>query len=285
MADIKINKLLPQDPRVGPPLPKGMNIKWPQVKKEIGARKVIKDIGGMGKIKEFQKFVRDYALHHGYGLDPSKIPLHLRDSVWRDLLNKFYSEGRVIREAGTEIEKEIQQEVGLASQKSTDLSKLPMTEKGKLKPTREDVSVDSWVERDRIGIWIKDKRTDKTLIEWWDENARQMFEDGFFKKGMTKGGEIIGTQFVDSVLDYAESIGVLRKEERLSPSVKLVKRVHFPPTYKVRYETYTGYTGERIVKIPDYVFSRSGPGLEDYLKSWIKKNIMSSAKLLEYWKE
>jgi len=33
------------------------------------------------------------------------------------------------------------------------------------------------------GIWITDNRTGKTIAEWWDEDAREMFEQGFFKPG------------------------------------------------------------------------------------------------------
>lgn len=80
------------------------------------------------------------------------------------------------------------------------------------KPTREDVEVDSWSERDRLGIWIVDLRTDKTIAEWWDNEARQMFEDGFFKPAAwIKGQTLWGAEFRDSVLDYAEETGILAK--------------------------------------------------------------------------
>ena len=84
---------------------------------------------------------------------------------------------------------------------------IPST-KGK-RPTRYDVSVDSWVERDRTGIWVTDKRTGKTIAEWWDEDAREMFEQGFFKPGEIRHQEITGRAFEESVLDYAESVGLL----------------------------------------------------------------------------
>lgn len=83
---------------------------------------------------------------------------------------------------------------------------LPQTSRGKPfdlaqgKPTRSNVSVDYWEERDRLGIWITDKRTDKSIGEWWDEDAREMFEQGFFRPGK---------QLEESVLDYAESVGIL----------------------------------------------------------------------------
>ncbi len=81
------------------------------------------------------------------------------------------------------------------------------------KPTRYDVSVSSFVERDRLGIWIVDNRTDETIVEWWDDEARQMFEDGFFKPAtFTRAGNLGGAAFIDSVLDYAEDVDLLAKE-------------------------------------------------------------------------
>jgi hypothetical protein len=78
------------------------------------------------------------------------------------------------------------------------------------KPTRYDVTVEAWQERDRLGIWITDKRTDKVLAEWWDEDAREMFEQGFFKPGVPqRSTEKPSRGFVSSVLEYAESVGLL----------------------------------------------------------------------------
>jgi len=98
-----------------------------------------------------------------------------------------------------------------------------------LKPTRDDVSVDSWVERDRIGIWVTERKTNKTIAEWWDDDARQMFEDGFFKPAtFTSSGELGGAQFIDSVLDYLEDVGILSKAEERSfnPGSQTKHRYH-----------------------------------------------------------
>ena len=68
-------------------------------------------------------------------------------------------------------------------------------------PSRSEVEVVTWSERDRNHIWVRDKKTQqKTIAEWWDDDARQMFEDGFFIRGLG---------FERSVLDYAESVGLL----------------------------------------------------------------------------
>jgi len=87
-----------------------------------------------------------------------------------------------------------------------------LTQTRKRKPARNEVEIGSWAERDRIGIWLTDKRTDKTIAEWWDEDARQMFEDGFFKPGDIRHQTISGGAFEESVLDYAESVGLLAKQ-------------------------------------------------------------------------
>ncbi len=91
---------------------------------------------------------------------------------------------------------------------SAQPQKSPQTRK--LKICRSDVSVDSWQERDRLGIWIIDRRTDKVIAEWWDDDARQMFEDGFFKPGK---------QLSESVLDYAESVGLLADGKYLAQTM------------------------------------------------------------------
>ena len=80
-------------------------------------------------------------------------------------------------------------------------------------PTRDDVEVHAWQERDHLSIWAEDKRTGESIAEWWDDEARQMFEDGFFKPGVPQySWEKPGRAFVDSVLDYLEETGVLAAE-------------------------------------------------------------------------
>jgi hypothetical protein len=81
------------------------------------------------------------------------------------------------------------------------------------KPTRYDVRVDAHSERDRIGIYVTDERTDKTIAEWWDDDAREMFEAGFFKSGVPHlSWEKPTPEFANSVLDYLEEMGQLAKE-------------------------------------------------------------------------
>lgn len=75
--------------------------------------------------------------------------------------------------------------------------------KKKAKPTRDNVRVEVWEERDRLHIGIQDKETGDYYASWWDNDAREMFEQGFFKSE---------PELKESVLDYAEEMGILTKE-------------------------------------------------------------------------
>lgn len=70
------------------------------------------------------------------------------------------------------------------------------------KLSRDDVRVEIWEERDRLHIGIQNEETGDYLQSWWDDDAREMFEDGFFKSG---------PGLKESVLEYAEEIGILER--------------------------------------------------------------------------
>jgi len=77
---------------------------------------------------------------------------------------------------------------------------------GKLLPesklSRDNVRVEIWEERDRLHIGIQNKETGDYLQSWWDDDAREMFELGFFKSG---------PGLKESVLEYAEEMGILKR--------------------------------------------------------------------------
>jgi hypothetical protein len=78
------------------------------------------------------------------------------------------------------------------------------------KPTRDDVEIHKWFERDRQHIEVRDKKTQETVAEWWDEAVSEMVESGFFyAPGI--GGRIPSEQrkLDESVLKYLEDTGVL----------------------------------------------------------------------------
>jgi hypothetical protein len=78
--------------------------------------------------------------------------------------------------------------------------------------------IDVWEERDRLsiiayrqlcrrdlvtGLWViltdRDPNTSKLIAEWWDDDARSMFEDGFFHR----------RDLTESVYTYCASVGLL----------------------------------------------------------------------------
>jgi len=67
--------------------------------------------------------------------------------------------------------------------------------------SRDDVRVEVWEERDRLHIGIQNKETGEYLASWWDDEAREMFEQGFFERG---------PRLKESVLSYAEEMGILQ---------------------------------------------------------------------------
>jgi len=74
----------------------------------------------------------------------------------------------------------------------------------KSKVTRDDVRVEVWEERDRLHIGIQNKETGDYAASWWDDEAREMFEQGFFERE---------PRLRESVLKYAEDMGILKVQE------------------------------------------------------------------------
>ncbi len=60
------------------------------------------------------------------------------------------------------------------------MSRSEAFERQRFKPlTLEGTTIAVWEERDRLHICLSRKDNDRTLIEWWDDDARQAIEDGF----------------------------------------------------------------------------------------------------------
>jgi hypothetical protein len=81
----------------------------------------------------------------------------------------------------------------------------------------EETTLTVWAERDRlhIALYMKsDEGLNDPLLDVWDEDARQLFEDGFLKAGWMKDEDRILKQ---SAFDYAKSIG------RFDPANRVVR--------------------------------------------------------------
>jgi uncharacterized membrane protein (UPF0127 family) len=154
---------------------------------------------------------------------------------------------------------------------SAQPKKLPQT--GKRKPTRQEVEIGTWAERDRIGIWLTDKRTGKTVTEWWDEDAREMFEQGWFKPGDIRHQTITGRAFEESVLDYAESVGLL------AGSGKYLAQTIKDACYWTAINKDTGEIVESSVP-----YTSSGRALRGG-KAWASRHWRGAKALVEVWRQ
>jgi hypothetical protein len=67
--------------------------------------------------------------------------------------------------------------------------------------TIEDTDLETWFERDRAHVELKDKRTDETIIEFWDEAVNEAVEDGFLNP----------RDYHTSCFEYADSLGLVRE--------------------------------------------------------------------------
>lgn len=61
-----------------------------------------------------------------------------------------------------------------------------------MKRTIADTELHTWFERDRQHVELRDKKTGKTLVEWWDEAVSEAVEDGFLNP----------RRFHESAFDY-----------------------------------------------------------------------------------
>jgi hypothetical protein len=87
----------------------------------------------------------------------------------------------------------------------------------KKKLTRDDVEIHKWFERDRQHIEVRNKKTQETVAEWWDEAVTQMVEDGFFySPGLGWRVPAEQRKLDESVLKYLEDTGVLESGKRIS---------------------------------------------------------------------
>jgi len=66
--------------------------------------------------------------------------------------------------------------------------------------------LETWFERDRSHIELKDTRTDQTIVEWWDSDCWQAFEDGFLPSQATVMGKVVNESLLHrAAYDYAKT--------------------------------------------------------------------------------
>lgn len=150
-----------------------------------------------------------------------------------------------------------------------------------------DTSVDTWFERDRQHVELKNDKNDKTIIEWWDEDVSQAVEDGFLDP----------RDYHASAYNYAVDLGLITGEQQptrgrgyaRNPSLMLV--TGNPPREAVleawrRFHQAEQFTGKweeipDIAGVPDVMFALGrcveidvGNGLQELKggKAWLACN-------------
>lgn len=68
----------------------------------------------------------------------------------------------------------------------------------KTQRTRSNTTISVWAERDRMHIELADARTEKTIVEWWDDDAAEAIMDGFLNPRDYHG----------SAVEYANDMGL-----------------------------------------------------------------------------
>src|SRR5205823_1880758 len=76
----------------------------------------------------------------------------------------------------------------------------------------DDTYVGTWFERDRQHVELLQKGTDRTLIEWWDEEVSEAVEDGFLNP----------RDYHRSAYEYAVYIGAIRDPSGRNPRARNV---------------------------------------------------------------
>lgn len=64
----------------------------------------------------------------------------------------------------------------------------------------KDTDLKTWFERDRSHVDLQDRRTGRTILEFWDEDVEQLLEDGFLDR----------RSLHDSMYKYAVHLGVIK---------------------------------------------------------------------------
>jgi hypothetical protein len=67
----------------------------------------------------------------------------------------------------------------------------------------EQIELETWFERDRANVELRNTRTDTTILSFWDEEVSALVEDGFLNP----------RDWHASLYEYAQYLGVLPTAE------------------------------------------------------------------------
>jgi hypothetical protein len=76
-----------------------------------------------------------------------------------------------------------------------------------------DTELYTWFERDRAHIELRNRNTDRTIIEWWDEAVDELVQDGFVSDKHWIMGRLMNERGLHvDVYNYARDLGILTKK-------------------------------------------------------------------------
>lgn len=74
--------------------------------------------------------------------------------------------------------------------------------------TTENTELHTWFERGRAHVELREKGTDTTIVEWWDEDVFQAVEDGFLDgRAFVCGRLVFPDRLHRSAVEYANTVG------------------------------------------------------------------------------
>ena len=74
-----------------------------------------------------------------------------------------------------------------------------------LSRTIDGTEIHTWFERDRQHVELRDKLTDQTIVEWWDDAVTEAVQDGFLDS----------SDWHDSAYKYAIDVGALKSAPKV----------------------------------------------------------------------
>jgi len=96
-----------------------------------------------------------------------------------------------------------------------DAERIARTEQKKAAKPGKPLNIDStelhtWFERDRAHVELRNKLTDETIVEWWDESVHEAIEDGFLPDDAFIMGKLHNENALHTAAyDYAKEHGML----------------------------------------------------------------------------
>ncbi|MCU1282403.1 MAG: hypothetical protein JWM53_5949 [bacterium] len=90
---------------------------------------------------------------------------------------------------------------------NTNLSRAADAQTTPLRRAMDDTELETWFERDRAHVELRDRLTGQTIVEWWDDEVQQAIEDGFLPERWTKNAAHA------AAFEYAEHMGLVEDED------------------------------------------------------------------------